>query len=440
MLARAEFLSEKYEAAITNLTKIVDILSEQKNTNYYFEARLLRARIYLVQQENLAAKEELKLLEGMQPKHPMVNYMLGVLAYVDEDMNLASSYIYKSLNTDPTFGPGLYLLGVIKYMQKLPSQSLEYLTKYLRQYDDPLAQELLTRIKIKKGDVNDISDFGGSFDEESISPNTLRLLSFEAFKRGDDEKGQLFLSKSIEKSEGARAEIIKSAVIYNLKNNTKEAIKLLEALPISEQPPYTREQLLVEYYLKESEVNAIGDLQESILSSNIDPDQKHVIQGDINLRLNKYKQAKKDYLQALNIKPGSILVLLRLARLESIFGDFDSAHDYLDNIEKINPERIESKLLRANLFVNSNLNQEAVSLLNEYVQAKKLTANEYAVITRYLFENKLINEAEKIADQGYSAYPNSQITLSEVARLKLQLKKIYKRTKICLKIGRTGAW
>jgi tetratricopeptide (TPR) repeat protein len=129
LLGIAQFKSENYPAAISNLEKAQSTFS--LSSRYLSEAYFNVAVKMMMQKDYTGARVKLEKIIAENPQHYVALANLGY-CYLDEKLLLeARSYFLKALEIKPDYGIAFYGLGLVAIESQQKEEAISYFTRYI---------------------------------------------------------------------------------------------------------------------------------------------------------------------------------------------------------------------------------------------------------------------------------------------------------------------
>ncbi len=116
-----------------------------------------------------------------------------------------------------------------------------------------------------------------------------------------------------------------------------------------------------EYEKARDDLNAAFDIRKGIL-------ENYKLRAKLNAELENYNEATEDFRKYLYRNPTDFPVYLDYAEAEASSGDFDAAHDILDEYAQWFPEGNELKYVRAKLYADQGKYLQTLRLAGELIE------------------------------------------------------------------------
>lgn len=118
--------------------------------------------------------------------------------------------------------------------------------------------------------------------------------------------------------------------------------------------------------------------------------------GEINKKLEKFENAKKDFYSSIEIEPEHLYSYLELSKILKSEKNWDEALHVINNLIKIKPNYIEAYVIKGNIYEERKNGDDGLLALSQYFKCTKIDPKNYRGYQQmafYLYERKEFNLA-----------------------------------------------
>lgn len=422
--ADVAFKQARYADAQATYSKLVDQSPGKLLTRWTFEARVGLIRALLAQDKLDLAKTHTEALLVAAPKHPVVKYLRGVVAYQQQEYETAMDYLQKTLIDLPNHLPSALLVGAIHYSKGNLEQADSYLTRFVSAVPTHnQARKLLGALRLKQNRAAEaVEILSAAADQSSDDAQLLAMVGRAAASAGDIDKGAAYIRRAIKadpESSVLRSEL---AQVYMNSGAFDQAIKELEILARTGDGKQAK-IMLISAYLRSKDFKAARALAVELNQESPNDPAMKTLQGGINLLEGSRDKARAAFNEALQLQVSFAPAKLNLARMALQENDLNTAASYFDEVVKVDAKNVAALLGLAQIAEQKNDIPQAVSWLE-----KARSADVTALIPRLILGKHAIaqNDAKKameVAAEAYTQRPEEPAVLLLLGRAQSAAKK-----------------
>lgn len=319
-------------------------------------ARLALAWAYLRTGDSEAAGEQLQAIrKRVREQMPSAILLEGVLAYRQKDYQKARDLLRKVEPVMPNNLLLLKLLGGAHAALGEHEQAIGYLTKYVEEVpDDRRALELLLNEQLAVGRVDDaLARLDARVRSGEADTALIRALGRLAVASGKYDMllghiDQVRRSEKHARNDSLELEALLAAAFLG-KGDLESAIAALQrSMELSEdkkQPGL----MLLRLYVRQGMYDEAEGLLDRLARSNSEDPLLLNARGMLELKRQRYDQARKWFRMALQRAPEAVVPRLNLARLEILAGNLAAAEKEVETILGKHPKHVGALLYRAQI-------------------------------------------------------------------------------------------
>lgn len=349
------------------LQKVIDLDPSKTISTSGRRARLALSQLLLNEPDYSKAQAVIDPVLKAYPDYPPANYLAGLIAFKQEQYDLAEERLLKVLKVVPGHRQSLLLFGTLNYVRNDYQQAAYYLEKAVSaQPEDINTQILLGKTYLMLEQYDEAEDrFKAASVIADDNTELKALVGISRLKGGDAEAGLKDLEMAAETAPANKSVRNELARAYITAGDTKRAIDVLESALEESDEQHQTEALLILAYLRASEYDKAIDLSRKLSEQLPEhPFPYHAV-GMASEGKKDYPMARRSYDRVLSIKPDDISAMLGLARLDMNEGNSKSARERYQTILALQPDHPEALVSYA-YFVDSEGNiEEAIELLEK---------------------------------------------------------------------------
>ena len=291
------------------------------------QARLGMARLQIADKDLEQAQTTLAPLFRRSADDPEVNYLGGMLAFEQGNLELAGERLLKVLKVAPDHAQTQLLYGTVSYASKDYEQAAYYIAKYVSAVPENLgARKLLGRTYMMLGQHDEAqATLQPGLEASADDAELLALVGLSRLQGGKTASGIEGLenaAKAAPESAAIRGELAKA---YISSGDTDRAIQELNTLLAEGGAREGTETLLVLAHLRAGSTDQAIDSALKMLARKPEDPAVLALVGNVFAATGDRAEARKYFKKALQIRPGFRPATLSLARLEELEGNMEEA-------------------------------------------------------------------------------------------------------------------
>lgn len=275
-------------------------------------ARLALAKIRIIGQNYSDTSTFIKPLYGRDTE---ALYLGALLAYQEDNFELAEQLLLKLFNRSPGNMPSMQLYGMVSYSLENYEKAAYYLRKYVSANPDNLtAQKQLSLAYIKLGQFDAAgTTLSASTDEEIEDTELLALAIVNAFSSGDNRTGILLLERAAKAAPDNLPLRRELARAYLFSGKTDRAIQIYEEIIAQGGPDSETEAMLVlaqaRLAQRDGNTEKVLELAKQMQQSQPDYAMGYELEGIALMSQKSYTQASRSFKMAWDRTPSSNLAI-----------------------------------------------------------------------------------------------------------------------------------
>lgn len=363
------------------------------------------------------ARAALDRADSIQKDLPMTLYLRGLAAFQDKDWTKAGEYLQRVLGQVPGHLQSQLLMGIISYSKGELQIAEEYLSRVVPALPDNVqAAKILaaTRIKLRQPDraIEVLEPLAGVHPD----PQLLALIGSAYVLKGDQERGQEWLSRAVELSPDAAALRTQLGLSLLAGGDTDKAISELQSAVDLGQGVLQADVLLVLAHLKNKEyeqaVRASEALEKRMPNSAI----PYNLTGLAYLAQDQRGKARQRFEQALKIDPAFVTAELNLARVDMLDGDAAGAKAHYERVLAKERRHLAAMLGMSALAERRGDDADLVAWLTKAQEANPGSMQPGLILSRFYVSRGEALKALNVANDLSSRFPNDADVLEALAR------------------------
>ena len=275
-------------------------------------ARLALAKTRIIEQNHSGTSTFIEPLYGRDTE---ALYLGALLAYQEDNFELAEQLLLKLFNRSPGNLPSMQLYGMVSYSLENYEKAAYYLRKYVSANPDNLtAQKQLSLAYIKLGQFDAAgTTLSASTDEEIEDTELLALAIVNAFSSGDNRTGILLLERAAKAAPDNLPLRRELARAYLFSGKTDRAIQMYEEIIAQGGPDSETEAMLVLAQARLAQRNGntekVLELAKQLQQSQPDYAMGYELEGIALMSQKSYTQASRSFKMAWDRTPSSNLAI-----------------------------------------------------------------------------------------------------------------------------------
>jgi putative PEP-CTERM system TPR-repeat lipoprotein len=387
-------------------------------------ARLGRAATYVALERYEDASADLDRILQRAPNYPLANYLAGLLAYREGDLEGAVPPLQLALNYAPNHAPSELLLGTIFYRQGNLNQAVKHLEKYLSLVPDQAAGiKLLAAAYLKTRQP----DRAVHLLEQVVphipdDPQILALLGTAHLQAGDSSKAMEYLGRASEIAPDAAAIRAQLAIGHLASGEADAAASELQSAVDLGQNLVQADVLLILTRIRAGEPDQALEAVEVLrgkLKNNPIPDN---LAGAAYLAKRDYAAARQAFERALKIRPDFTAAKMNLGHLDEVEGNLEGARDLYKEVLSHDGGHEKALLGLARIDLQQGKADQAGKWLEQAWEANNHSGTAAAALVNYYLRREMPLKALDVARTLQQKYPNNPVALRVLAAAQLAAK------------------
>ncbi len=405
------------------LQKVIDLDPPKNITAWERQARLGQCKIRIRQKDFVNARIALNPLLQSYPGDAEANFLDGLIAYTEGDLDLAEERLLKVFKVVPDHYGSLLLYGNLKYSQQDYQQAAYYLERAVSSHtEDVSTQTLLGKTYFKLGQYDEAGkrlEFAASRSGDNAE--LLALLGVTRFEQGDTRTAILELEKAAAaapEDTGIRNVLAKA---YIDTGNTERAISELESILEESGKNLHSEALLLIAHLRVGEFDKALELTDKLAEQLPDSPLPQSLAGHAYEGKKDFVSARRSYEAALKLNADYSMASLGLARLDLIAGDAGSARNRYHALLETQPNNADALVALARLSVKEQEGEveEILELLEKARKVDEKSLESRLILANYYLYNGMAEEALVYATEAMMLSPRHPLAMLVLGRAQL---------------------
>jgi putative PEP-CTERM system TPR-repeat lipoprotein len=384
--------------------QIIESEPQKIITAYARIARLGLARLKILGDELELAEKTLQPLFSRSDKDPEVNYLGGMLAFKQNQYDLAAERLLKVLQVAPDHPATELLFGTVSFAQKNYEQASHYLGKYLAAAPQNIgARKLLGRTQMMLGLHQEAQDtLKPGLTGKSDDAELLALIGLTDLQKGNTQAGILGLQKAVAAAPESAALHGELAKAYISAGETDEAIKELQGIIEKGGEKNKAEALLISAYLRSKQNDLAISTAKEMLARNPEDPAINALVGNVYAVVGDQKTAKEYLVKALQLKPDFVQAALLLGSIEEQSGNVDGAIQLYKRLIDADVNSNAPMLALARHASKNKNSAEMIEWLEKAIVKKPEDVRPRVILAEHYLKERQSDKAEAIINSGLS--------------------------------------
>lgn len=369
-----------------------------------------RANLVSVLIDNLsydAAAVELRELRDRFPRHSMLPYLSGRIAFGNGDFARAQAEFQQFLSENPDDSHGQAMMGMVSFRQHNFGQAEMWLTRAIRaQVGGDAIRRLLGETKLQLNKPREALETLQAVDSEGQRDALLlAMLGRAEVGVGDTDAAIRYFEESLALDPDNSLLGIALAANYINAGRYDESTELLQRLPDIESSRHYKTALLIGTYLESGARDRAITEVERMLASNPDDPLSHAIAGTMWQSLDDTARARRHFNRLLELEPDNVAALYSLGRIDIAESNLGEALNQFQRALDIDASFVPA--LRA-LLVTSTQAGNSVDLesrIRAAVTARPAAFGPQALLVRYLLSQGRHEDAMERGEELRRQFP-----------------------------------
>jgi len=408
--------------AEADFKKALELTKEKDFTLQKLQALIGLASSQMFQGNLDAASRNIDVLVKASPKHPMVQYLHGWLAFQQKNYELANTISLDLQRQAPNYMQGLLLLGMSSFALGNYEQANVHLSRFLHEVPAHIqGRKLLAATQLKLNQPEkaiEILQKGA----ETTDAELIAIVGQAAALTGSNDTYISYLKGVIKKSPDnllLRKELAKA---YMKQGALNDAIVELESLKKEGGHDQKADLLLIVAQLRAGNISSARSLAQAILREKPSAANLHVVMGGVELIAGNRNLARKNFNNALKLQKNHIPSQLSLARMELEDGNLTEAGKWFDKVLSEDKTSVAAMLGHAQIAEQQGNMKRALSFLESARKVDAQAVLPRVILARYYLSTGKSDSALELANEVNSLQPDSTNSLLLLGRAYLQAK------------------
>lgn len=364
------------------------------------------------------AKPDLDKAEELKPGLVMVDYLRGLMAFQNRDLETSREYLRKVITAAPNHHPSEFLYGVVSYGLNDLQVADEFLSRYVTAYPGHLkASKLLgaTRVKLKEpGRAIQVLEPLLASNENDVQ--LLAILGSAYMMRGDHDKGAELMEKAVDLNPDKAALRIQLAMGFLAEGKTEKAVSQLQSAVDLGQDLIHADVLLVLTHLRKKEFEQALEVSSQLEKRMPDNPVPFNLTGLAYMAKGDEEKARSRFNKALELNPEFVTAEANLAKLSLKRKDYSAAEKHFKSILAKDKSNLGALLGLAAVAEAKKDSGLMVKRLEEAGRLNPEAAQPGTMLTNYYIRTKQPLKALATANDLSSRLPRNPAALNTLGR------------------------
>jgi len=414
MIGSIELSRGNPDKSISAFDRAVTAQGKDSLTVVMFDAHIGLARAYIQAKKLDKAGETVDFLLSKNTKHPMVNYLKGLVLFSDKQYKEALGYLEQVQKFAPDYAPGIFLLGSIHYALNNYEEANVHLTRFLGMVPTHLhARKLLalSRIGLNQTEGAMSALTPATRQANGADAETLTMIARVAAAAGEYNKGIKYINQINVTKENKNEISQELANLYYQKGSWDEAIDELEKISGENRSKAQASQVYI--YMRKGDFVQARKIAESLLKADMSP-KNFVLLGSVQMLAGEKDKARAEFNKALQMDPSYPYARYNLARMSLEDGKHLEAKVQFEKMLAVDKNNIKALLGMAQISDMTGNKEQAIQWVEKVRAIDKTHLPSRALLARYyLFKG----DKEKALGIAKEAVNNTRNSLNAVRLL-----------------------
>lgn len=343
------------------------------------------------------------------------------LVYIKGDHDKALGLVQEVLKSRPDFPPALLLFGTLQYDRKSYQQTVQALTKYLRQFPLHLAaRKILAATHIQINEPDTALELLKPYINSGQADAQILSLAGKAYLGKDDpSNADKIFEKAIELVPMNAALHTQLGLTRLSAGREEDAIEVLQNSSTLGTKNYRADITLAYYYIEKHQYDAALNTIDVLEEKLPDSAGPHNLRGIAYIGKKDLISARKSFEKALQLDPTLTSVAARIAALDLQENNIPAARKRYHSVLEKDKSNISALVGLAELAAAEKDENQYLALLKRAAAAKPTALVPRVMIANYYLRKGEHQQAISIARETVVARPNSPEALSLLAKMQL---------------------
>lgn len=366
------------------------------------------------------ARKEVEAVLKQSPNHLMARHIRALIAFRSNQAEQAREDLAFVLKAAPDYIPAVLLAGAVEYALGSLETAETHLKKALAAGpNQPYPRRLLAAALLKRGQVNEAESTLKPLNPlESEDAATLIVAGEIALAKRNFPQAEQYFAKAAEINPDSAA-IRTELGLARLAQGDAQAMADLKAGSELDPGNARPDTLMVLNLLKNRQFDqalaAIDRLEKKMPGTP----QPYNFRGAALLGKNDLIGARKQFEQALKIKPDYFPAAVNLAQLDIKEGKPQAAKARYETLLKTDPKNLNAMLALAETEARANNEPAYLGWLNKAAQAQPNAIQPRSLLAQHFLRKNEPAKALALAREAYSANPGNQAALELLGNVQL---------------------
>jgi len=370
--------------------------------------------LYAREGESEKANKLTNNLYSLNKKHPLANYLKGLLHFQQKNYTEALDYLQVANSGNSESAEIILLLGATNYALGFYNQSATFLTKYLATNPSNVrVAKLLGAAYLK------LEEFDKAIDilqtTLKTTPDDAELLSLvgdAVIKSGNVKKGVLYIRQAMDAGVDTTKGHHQIAAAYVALKDYQSVINELELALTKGEGDYKTTIALILSYIHEKKYYLATRRAKLYVSSHSEEPRAYHLLGSVYFTNNDLSSAAKQFRNAIKLDSKYVPSYLKLAQINYREGHVASAKNELQSVLRFDSNNIQAMLLLANIEEQAGNTSSMLSWIKKIKKNNKADLTSRLMLVKYYIKNKHYDKAQLELDGALVIDPDNLYALN----------------------------
>jgi putative PEP-CTERM system TPR-repeat lipoprotein len=384
------------------------------------DALLARASARIDSNKLDEASQDIDAASRITRDHPIVTQMRGVLQYRQGKYAAAETSFQSVLKVDPNYLPAVLWLGLANFTQGNFEQAGKQFSQFNRTVRSVRVQALLALVQVKLGRGGDAEESLKVLRGIDIKdPQSLALVATTYMSLGDTDLAAAYMAKAVEQQPEAPQLRVGLATTLAKKGERSQAIEELQSAIQLDPGMVNAQALLIQNLLRAGQLDRALAAVEALEKKQPQNPITFNLKGAVYLARNDIAAARKNFEQALALKPDYTEAAMNLAQVDLLDKNPDAARRRLQGVLDKNPKNVQVMIGLAGVAAAARQDAEYVSWLEKAANADASAVRPRVLLANYYLKKNNLRKALEMAAAAQRADPKNPHTLDLLGTVQL---------------------